>query len=132
MTEREELNSQAQFVSGEIREGGRVVGYYEVVGEGAAMARVKTLNFPGDRNPATPPIEMDPVAAGYRTKTCGKCGETMRISEFYRCTKASDGHQAWCKQCQKDNDKQRRGKPVQRGSWLSRIWRNLMRAMGAR
>jgi len=34
-------------------------------------------------------------------KACTKCGETKPLTEFYKRTRAKDGHSAYCKQCAK-------------------------------
>lgn len=37
-----------------------------------------------------------------KTKKCSKCGRELPLSEFYLKRGASDGLQAWCKECQKE------------------------------
>lgn len=38
-----------------------------------------------------------------KTKFCKKCSRTLPLSEFYRRTKARDGHAHWCKSCTREN-----------------------------
>lgn len=45
-------------------------------------------------------------------KRCtGPCGKIKPLDEFYKRTKAKDGHQAWCKECMKARQKEAR-KPI--------------------
>jgi hypothetical protein len=34
------------------------------------------------------------------TKKCGKCGQVLPVSEFYKCSASGDGYQWFCKKCQ--------------------------------
>lgn len=34
------------------------------------------------------------------TKRCGKCGQLLPVSEFYKQTKSKDGYQYVCRHCQ--------------------------------
>ena len=42
-----------------------------------------------------------------RTKKCSKCGRELPASEFYVKKGAADGLQAWCKECQKIDSRER-------------------------
>ncbi len=33
-------------------------------------------------------------------KLCSKCGESLELSFFNKCSATPDGHQAWCRTCQ--------------------------------
>lgn len=51
------------------------------------------------------------------TKTCTACGEGKPMDEFWRYRKTPDGHQSWCKECQKAY---RRANPEARRKWDQR------------
>ena len=40
-------------------------------------------------------------------KKCSRCGRILPLSEFYKKTRAKDGHQAYCKKCQAEQNKQK-------------------------
>ena len=39
------------------------------------------------------------------TKKCGKCGQVLPVSEFYKQAKSKDGYQYACKHCQDEYKK---------------------------
>ena len=41
------------------------------------------------------------------TKKCKKCGKELPASEFYKNKACNDGLSSWCKECMKENSKQR-------------------------
>jgi len=40
-------------------------------------------------------------------KVCTKCGRTLPLSKFCRCTRNKDGLQRWCKDCQNEASRNR-------------------------
>ncbi len=40
------------------------------------------------------------------TKKCGKCDEKKELLDFHKSKARKDGHQAWCKACQKEERKE--------------------------
>lgn len=55
-------------------------------------------------------------------KTCRHCHKSKPLSEFHRMTKAPDGHQHWCKECQREYAL-RHG--VGTGKMFGRRWRRV-------
>lgn len=42
-----------------------------------------------------------------QTKTCAKCGRTLAVSMFNKCTNSSDGLQSYCRECQAEDNRTR-------------------------
>jgi superfamily II helicase len=40
-----------------------------------------------------------------QTKVCRHCGQEKPISEFYPSKKTKDGHDSWCKECKKADNR---------------------------
>ena len=41
-----------------------------------------------------------------KTKICSKCNKELPIDNFYKCNRAKDGLQGWCKECKNGCQKQ--------------------------
>lgn len=56
-------------------------------------------------------------------KKCATCSKIKPLSEFYKCKKAKDGHNSWCKPCQKIYVKEYHKKHKIKQHKLNKIYR---------
>ena len=56
-------------------------------------------------------------------KKCGKCGQMLPLAEFHKSTKASDGHQSWCKACNREKTNEWRARNREHVNKYAADWR---------